>query len=346
MMTKNNTEWVDYAKGIGIVLVVYGHVARGLHNSGIAVPRQLYSLTDSIIYSFHMPLFFFLSGLFFYQSFAKRGAKKLILSKIDTLVYPYIIWSFLQGGIEVYLSNHTNRSTTISDVLTFWVPRGHFWYLYALVAFFAVASLFFTLFQKKYSSLLLTATTVLYLSKKFIPEQTLPQLISGFMVFFSLGIAFMTHPKLKIPSSPPWLAIYSLIFFLSQWIYHKKLLMNYNNTGIESLLLAIISILFLTTLSFNLSRTPNRVTKTIITIGSSSMAIYILHIICASGSRIILNEFFHLSSPSLHLLLGCTAGIAIPLIIKSMLTRWNIPYAFSAPLSTWLTHFYNRVLTK
>jgi len=59
----NRSGWVDYAKAIGIILVVYGHVARGLYNAGIAFPEPLYSLTDSVVYSFHMPLFFFLSGI-------------------------------------------------------------------------------------------------------------------------------------------------------------------------------------------------------------------------------------------------------------------------------------------
>jgi fucose 4-O-acetylase-like acetyltransferase len=57
--------WVDYAKAIGVFLLVYGHVARGVFHAGIQIDEKLYRLTDSIIYSFHMPLFFFLSGLFF-----------------------------------------------------------------------------------------------------------------------------------------------------------------------------------------------------------------------------------------------------------------------------------------
>ncbi|BEL98781.1 hypothetical protein SM14VA2_11940 [Serratia marcescens] len=64
--------WVDYAKGIGIILVVFGHVNRGLYSAGIQLSGSSYLLTDSIIYSFHMPLFFFLSGLFFTQSLDKR----------------------------------------------------------------------------------------------------------------------------------------------------------------------------------------------------------------------------------------------------------------------------------
>lgn len=64
--------WVDYAKGIGIILVVFGHVNRGLYSAGIQLSGSSYLLTDSIIYSFHMPLFFFLSGLFLRNPWIKR----------------------------------------------------------------------------------------------------------------------------------------------------------------------------------------------------------------------------------------------------------------------------------
>ncbi|STU64905.1 acyltransferase [Klebsiella pneumoniae subsp. ozaenae] len=76
--------WVDYAKGIGIILVVFGHVNRGLYSAGIQLSGSSYLLTDSIIYSFHMPLFFFLSGLFFTQSLDKKGKTSFVISKIDT----------------------------------------------------------------------------------------------------------------------------------------------------------------------------------------------------------------------------------------------------------------------
>ena len=59
-VSQNREVWIDYAKAIGIILVVYGHVARGLYSAGIDIPYELYVLIDSIVYSFHMPLFFFL----------------------------------------------------------------------------------------------------------------------------------------------------------------------------------------------------------------------------------------------------------------------------------------------
>ena len=93
-------KYIDVAKGIGILLVVYGHVI----NSG-----KLESLDaiSQVIYSFHMPLFFFvtgyLSGLRKYQgdfSFSKQ-LKKIGLS----LFVPYIVWSFVYMYIGGALEN-------------------------------------------------------------------------------------------------------------------------------------------------------------------------------------------------------------------------------------------------
>jgi fucose 4-O-acetylase-like acetyltransferase len=56
--------WADYAKGMGIILVVYGHSARGLMSSGMIPSVSIFSVVDYTIYTFHMPLFFFLSVMF------------------------------------------------------------------------------------------------------------------------------------------------------------------------------------------------------------------------------------------------------------------------------------------
>lgn len=91
--------WIDYSKGIGILLVVYGHVLRGIQSSQIGLPWELFKFPDTIIYSFHMPLFFFLSGLFA-SKWAQKEPKVALLNKIKSLVYPYFIWSFSQGFVS------------------------------------------------------------------------------------------------------------------------------------------------------------------------------------------------------------------------------------------------------
>ena len=70
------------------------------------------------------------------------GAKNLVLNKIDTIFYPFIIWSVIQGSIEVGLSNYTNGNVTVVEVFSMlWEPRAQFWFLYALFIIFIVTSL-------------------------------------------------------------------------------------------------------------------------------------------------------------------------------------------------------------
>ena len=68
--------WVDQFKGFGIILVIYGH----------NLP-----IIESYIYSFHMPLFFFLGGFFHPKDFNFKVVKK----RAKQILIPYFLWSSL-----------------------------------------------------------------------------------------------------------------------------------------------------------------------------------------------------------------------------------------------------------
>ena len=74
----NNTriEWIDMAKGYGIILVLIGHL-----NIPIITP---------LIYTFHIPLFFFLSGYVFNADY---GFKLFLLKKMHKIIIPYFFLS-------------------------------------------------------------------------------------------------------------------------------------------------------------------------------------------------------------------------------------------------------------
>jgi fucose 4-O-acetylase-like acetyltransferase len=79
MYNKNNqqahrTLWIDFAKVIGIWLVIFGHM------------KLLVSLIN-IIYSFHMPLFFFISG---YLE-KNRNIKENFINSVKNLIVPYVL---------------------------------------------------------------------------------------------------------------------------------------------------------------------------------------------------------------------------------------------------------------
>jgi fucose 4-O-acetylase-like acetyltransferase len=74
--------WVDAAKGIGILLVVLGH---NQINSFMPVFHQY-------VYSFHMPLFFMLSGMFFKP---QTDFFSLVKRRFESILRPYLIITIL-----------------------------------------------------------------------------------------------------------------------------------------------------------------------------------------------------------------------------------------------------------
>jgi fucose 4-O-acetylase-like acetyltransferase len=87
----NRNHTLDVTKGLGIILVVLGHNWLVLHEEG-----ELFR----IIFSFHMPLFFFLSGMFLrnagtFKEFAVSRANSLLKPYFATLFFVAIItWLF------------------------------------------------------------------------------------------------------------------------------------------------------------------------------------------------------------------------------------------------------------
>ncbi|MBL4799494.1 MAG: acyltransferase family protein [Oleispira sp.] len=328
-MTSENYrfEWVDYAKAIGILLVVYGHVARGLVSAGIMPDSIVYRYVDSVIYTFHMPLFFFLSGLFLISSFQSKGFGRVFGSKIDTIVYPYIIWSLLQGGVEVVLSSYTNASVTVYDVVSLLSsPRAQFWFLYALFLVFSI-SLFVLKFvgvKALYFSFILSVVFYLWSPKLDFNMN----FISANLVFFLAGAVFQ-QTKLILFNASFVVGVVSILAIAGQYLFHKAGY-TYENKGLFLLGLSVLSLLAIVSLSEWLSRYN---LSFVAYVGASSMAIYLMHILAGSGARVIVSKVLGVDLLSLHLLLGTLLGMILPLLALKVIKYFKIPHLFSFPIS-------------
>lgn len=77
--------WVDYAKTIGMFAIVLGHV----------LPKG--STLHIYIYSFHVPLFFFLAGCVF--TTGKKNYKEFLVDKAKRLLVPYLAFALFSTAI-------------------------------------------------------------------------------------------------------------------------------------------------------------------------------------------------------------------------------------------------------
>lgn len=327
--------WVDYAKAIGILLVVYGHIARGLFDAGIVLSEPIHLIVDSIIYSFHMPLFFFLSGLFYLQSLSQKGKKRLIFSKIDTIAYPFLLWSIIQGSIEALLSNYTNGNVTFTEVFSLlWAPRAQFWFLYVLFLMFVISIMLSRPPHNRTIFILLITFSFLYSIQSLFSNYIIIRLIIDNFVFFLFGALFNSKNLISFLRNRTALLLIPPSFFISQYYFHITMDSNYSQKGGATLLLSFIAISFIIILSDQLSKFQNRL---IMFIGASSMAIYLLHILSGSGTRVLLTTLLGVTNPVIHLIAGCIIGVVFPVLIIKLVSRLKLKFVFSAPISNILS---------
>ena len=76
--------YIDQLKGFAIILVVAGHVIE------FSLYKKEFSFLHDMIYSFHMPLFAFLSGLVFTSLFGWKQVSTKLVKQSYRLLIPFL----------------------------------------------------------------------------------------------------------------------------------------------------------------------------------------------------------------------------------------------------------------
>src|ERR1700723_2192067 len=130
-------DWVDYAKGICIVMVVMMHSVLGVEAA--AGQTGFMHLVVMFAKPFRMPDFFLISGLFL--SFViDRDWRTYLDRKVVHFAYFYLLWVTIQFGFKAP-SFAAGTSWTHAGLLyleSFIEPFGTLWFIYLLPVFFVV----------------------------------------------------------------------------------------------------------------------------------------------------------------------------------------------------------------
>lgn len=324
-MSERRDDWADYAKGLGILLVVYGHVARGLHGAGLFPNHDVYSLLDNCVYLVHMPLFFFISGHFFWGGYKKKGAL-LLSDKVDKILIPYILWSLAQGVIEVLMASHTNLQASWNDVLNLTVSRAQFWFLQTLFAMFVLCYLLARIGGQRRVFWLLSLAVAALLYCGNIQEGFAPKFFP-FLVFFLSGLFFSFYKEqlqsfFRQPIGRCGVIVVSIALM---WVALSEDGFNYEDRGGFTLAVSFAAIFGIIGL---VAFFPGSVARFFGYLGKRSFDIFVLHIIFGSGVRVLMHKFFGIDSFSAHLALGLVVGVAGALVAASAMRNFGFGFMF------------------
>ena len=130
-------EWLAVLQGFSMLLVVIGHVS--FTNGTVIDPSPFAAHIERIIYTFHMPLFIFISGWLFYYTCIGREKpyKNMLVSKVKRLVVPF--WAFtlvtmaLKMAFPQLMHRVVDREEIINTFLLFSSnPLGEMWFIVVL----------------------------------------------------------------------------------------------------------------------------------------------------------------------------------------------------------------------
>lgn len=330
VLQKSRFQWVDYLKGIAIILVVYRHVLIGLERSGLDIPATL-TRANMIFYSFRMPLFFILSGIFISSSLAKRTIKQFVFIKFENLLYPYLIWTFLQVTIQILLAKYTNSNRTLLDyTYILYQPRelDQFWYLPALFNATVIYVLVKTKLKPAIWQQFMIGLLLYFLSPYFQRVSMLSDWME-FYFFIALGDAvsrfFFQESTQRLLKNPLALVGVIPVFILAQVYYLSQDEFYYLNNSLgrlEFLVIALIGCLSMFILSFRLQSW--KILSFLRVLGYHSLYIYIMHVIVAGCTRILFTEVLNVHNPFILLFSGIVSGVFVPIVFYNLLIRENV----------------------
>ena len=181
-MAKQRLYYLDALKGILIILVILGHSIQ------YKIMDYQHDVLFRVIYSFHMPLFFLISGFLTYKG---RYDAFMVKKRFVQCIIPFVSWAFL---LPIFESGIYDFERTIK-ILTY--PDNGLWFLYNLFFYCLVFNLSerWSNQKNKQEYLLLTICVMLYVLMTFLHTRFNVTQICWYLPFFAMGYYIRKYPN-------------------------------------------------------------------------------------------------------------------------------------------------------
>jgi fucose 4-O-acetylase-like acetyltransferase len=319
---------IDIVKGFAILLVVYGHTAQGLIHRNWWTGRSSV-ISDTFVYSFHMPAFFFVAGLFLSGSLERRGPVKFVADKCKTILYPYILWVVVSAFLEPLIGQF-KMSTAAFDwkkFLLLLVSGDASWFLPVLFVCQLVALVTWKLPSWLRLAIALVAAALMPLFGPSILYITVRE-----FCFLAAGM-LIGRMIFRLADLPVWAAAAgAILFFTFQFAVTIDDGMNAQFGGRDQWLAVVLGFTGTAGLIL-LSRTIDgtRLGDVWAWIGRASLAIYLLSAYPQGAFRELLLRLLHTHALLPQLIVPSLAATILPAIVWHQKERWHLGWLFHWP---------------
>ncbi len=301
--------WLDNLRAFACILVVIGHLLRGLIPA-LDLPNENYfSLFVDFIYYFHVYIFFFCSGFLFervYSNLEKGTYYRKKAVRILDLLVPYFIFSTVQHYMKVLFSGSVNYASTQSIAHDFFMePQNQMWFLIAL----AIITLLIPRVKSCKAAYILGGVCLIIKimnSYELFGSHMIVRNVCANMIWYALGIFyayFNVHLKNKA-----W--VFLGIGYVALFVFERVCFKNVLTMSI----LTFLGILFFVYIFENYVYAKFTKNNPITLIAKYMMQIYLLHTIFCAFIRIVLIKVGILNW-FIHIFMGLFFSIFVSIVV-------------------------------
>lgn len=190
---EQRVKWLDVARAIGIFSIFVGHIPNA-ETGQLAFP---------FVWTYHVPLFFFISGCA--ETFSKeKNILRYLFKKAKTILLPWLIFSLLSLGVHVLISGcGTAEVRYYFEIIKAGNIRNQFlagalWFLTSL---FVAQLLFFLIKQLKFRILILVVLLGLHVFTEHFLGPTSPSkrfnYDSALLYLIYYGVGYLCFPYIR-----------------------------------------------------------------------------------------------------------------------------------------------------
>ena len=321
-------DWVDYAKGICIVMVVMMHSVLGVEKA--AGETGFMHVLVAFAKPFRMPDFFLISGLFL-SVVIDRDWRTYLDRKVVHFAYFYVLWVTIQFGFKApsFAAEAGWRHVGFLYLESFIEPFGTLWFIYLLPVFFVVTKL-----TRNVPPLAIwSAAAALEMMHIATGWTVVDEFCSRFVYFYSgYWFAVIVFALSDRARARPWLAIAALVL----WALVNGALVEfgYSEWPLVSLALGLAGAGAIIVTGTLLARA--HWLNVLRYCGEHSIVIYLAFFLPMAVTRTLLLKTGMVTDIGTISLLVTVAGVAGAIVIWRLARLLRADFLFERPAAFWI----------
>ncbi|MET0482675.1 MAG: acyltransferase family protein [Aestuariivirgaceae bacterium] len=323
-MTTARLDWIDYCKGICIILVVMVHSTLGVEKA----LGEVTWLNGFISWAkpFRMPDFFLISGLFLSRRIAAPW-RIYLDRKVVHFGYFYFLWMTIQLAVK---SPGIAAADGLAAPFAAWLdalidPFGTLWFIYLLAVFFLLARLL-----RPVPAALVWITAALLEAAPIDTGNLLVDEFAARFVYFYTGYLLGPHIIAAVHALPGR-KTGGFLVALALWAAVNTLMVAHGiaHLPVISLALGLAGAGAVILTGLLLARTG--LFAWVRRAGENSIVIYLAFFLFMAGTRWLLLEVATGLDPGMIALIVTTAGVVGPLVLHRVVQRTRLAFLFERP---------------